>query len=758
MEERVKIDRRKLEQLIPGALPDCRLTAEEFFHRVMKETDTVICWPERLKIGSKSKKDPQVKIEGGEQNVIAAKDAIMQLLDIKRNQVTLRMDISHTDHSHLIGKRGETIQKVKSETDCHIHFPDSNRNGTIKSNRVTLTGHADNVEKAREEIRYLMPIVLKLNIPISCVEERCRIQFSSCIKDIQEQYLINIRFNPPNGSMRTIIIRGQQVHYDKFLNGIQKFIQFITLDQQEKITMEIEMAISPSNHSFLKGPTNYDILKFIMQSTHTTIRLPQNNDSNCYKFSVQIIGHYANDVYQAWLEIMKHLQLSIEFNVKENRQIDIEKLNKFFEPLNIIINIKQRSRQNDKTVIITSFEKFSKMLFEIRKYLINEEVSSFEIPILFRQNLIDFMTNISPTGCRTYIQLNSSPHMIYSTEFGQDIWSQQPFLSGSPDSSIGSNFGSPDISPRNTPMSRLPDNKEILQYSPDISPRNTPVSNLSDNREENFHSVNTNISKENCVCDLWNNQGNCSLCERQQLKPISGSIWSNGQLSPYEIEPPRTRINFENNPGNTIGNLQGREIRHFDNGQRMLAFRAMKQNPVSSKKRRPTNFWCGGGFSKSMHDAVLPTMQYTERQHISKVEEDPNSSQDRLSVGTSHKGDNFFSTSNCFESLSQKPAISLNQDIKDLCHLLTNLNLERYMNNFLFHEIDFSAFLTLNDKDLKELGISKSARDKMLFAISALTDQRNLQESSPNSSIQQGAEPLMLRLARQRPSPMLGDP
>lgn len=49
------------------------------------------------------------------------------------------MDVSHTEHSHVIGKGGNNIKKVMEETGCHIHFPDSNRNNQAeKSNQVSF--------------------------------------------------------------------------------------------------------------------------------------------------------------------------------------------------------------------------------------------------------------------------------------------------------------------------------------------------------------------------------------------------------------------------------------------------------------------------------------------------------------------------------------------------------------------------------------------------------------------------------------------
>lgn len=68
--------------------------------------------------------------------------------------MTLKMDVSHSDHSYIIGKGGFKIQQVMEETGCHIHFPDSNRNlAAEKSNQVSIAGQAAGVELARAKIR-----------------------------------------------------------------------------------------------------------------------------------------------------------------------------------------------------------------------------------------------------------------------------------------------------------------------------------------------------------------------------------------------------------------------------------------------------------------------------------------------------------------------------------------------------------------------------------------------------------------------------
>ncbi|XP_062959149.1 protein bicaudal C homolog 1 isoform X5 [Cynocephalus volans] len=153
-EERFRVDRKKLEAMLQAAAEGKGRSGEDFFQKIMEETNTQIAWPSKLKIGAKSKKDPHIKVSGKKEDVREAKEMIMSVLDTKSNRVTLKMDVSHTEHSHVIGKGGNNIKKVMEETGCHIHFPDSNRNNQAeKSNQVSIAGQPAGVESARVRIR-----------------------------------------------------------------------------------------------------------------------------------------------------------------------------------------------------------------------------------------------------------------------------------------------------------------------------------------------------------------------------------------------------------------------------------------------------------------------------------------------------------------------------------------------------------------------------------------------------------------------------
>lgn len=70
------------------------------------------------------------------------------------SRITMKLDVSYTDHSHIIGRGGLTIKKVMEETGCHVHFPDSNRSvNAEKSNQVSVAGSLLGLERARYRIR-----------------------------------------------------------------------------------------------------------------------------------------------------------------------------------------------------------------------------------------------------------------------------------------------------------------------------------------------------------------------------------------------------------------------------------------------------------------------------------------------------------------------------------------------------------------------------------------------------------------------------
>ena len=58
-------------------------------------------------------KDPHIRVGGPEFGVKLAKSRILQYFETKSNRVTMKMDVSYTDHSHIIGKVKLSIDKYR---------------------------------------------------------------------------------------------------------------------------------------------------------------------------------------------------------------------------------------------------------------------------------------------------------------------------------------------------------------------------------------------------------------------------------------------------------------------------------------------------------------------------------------------------------------------------------------------------------------------------------------------------------------------
>lgn len=294
VEERVKVDRKRFEQMLSGESQwtNSGCDADAFFKRVMRSTNTQIMWPPKLKPGTKSKKDPHVRITGSPNSINAAKEIIFEQLDTRRNRVTLKMDVAFTDHSHIIGKGGRSIQRVMDETGCHIHFPDSNRTNTAeKSNQVSIAGSAEGVEQSRCRIREMLPITLQFDLPLNngLHSPPTLDPQSPQLQAIQQTYGMTITFrcdgskcnNSYFASSRiiTVAVRGARSHLFGLRQGLSLLIEYLTGFRENTINVPLTMTIDVAvqHHSFIAGRANCNI-RSIMQSTGAVITMPEINN------------------------------------------------------------------------------------------------------------------------------------------------------------------------------------------------------------------------------------------------------------------------------------------------------------------------------------------------------------------------------------------------------------------------------------------------------------------------------------------------
>lgn len=380
VEDRFRVDRRKLELMIQATVDGNADYAEDFFLKVMEDTNTQISWPSKLKIGAKSKKDPHIKVAGKYDAVADAKNKIMAVLDTKSTRVTLKMDVSHTEHSHVIGKGGNNIKQVMQETGCHIHFPDSNRNNQLeKSNQVSIAGQPAGVEEARARIRELLPIVFMFELPVTGALQPIPDTTSPIIQQIQQAYSVTVTFKQrPRVYVTTVIVRGSVSNAKAMKEATAVLMKHLTGNQAVVIPVSIQLEIAPQHHLFMIGRGGANI-KQIMQRTGATIHFPDPSTVQPQRKSTVYITGPIESVYLARRQLIGCLPLVLMFDLKEDIEIDQASLSQLMEQLDVFISIKPKPKQPSKSVIVKSIERNAANLHEARRRLLG---ATHESPVI----------------------------------------------------------------------------------------------------------------------------------------------------------------------------------------------------------------------------------------------------------------------------------------------------------------------------------------------------------------------------------------
>merc|ERR550519_579982 len=419
-EQRFRVDRRKLEMMMMGSA-DIGEAATDFFDRIGNETSTCVIWPSRLKIGAKSKKDPHIRVGGAEEGVKRAKQLILEILDTKVNsRVTIKMDVSYTDHSHIIGKGGNTIRRVMAETNCHIHFPDSNRsNPNEKSNQVSIAGEMAGVERARARVRELTPLLFNFDLPIVPSFQAAPDTNSPYLRAIQDQYNIQIMFRQKqkNFHTTTVVVKGCEWECSRVKEATLLLMDHLCTGLAGSVPVVMTMEISPQHHTTVLGKGNIN-LKIIMQRTNTTIIFPDAGDPNIppiKKGSVTISGAIHN-VYLARQLLLGSLPIVMMFDLPESLDVEEVMIARLQEDQDVTISIKPKARQTNKSCIIKTQERNSAGLYLARHILLQldrqeETLVRAEIPETYKVPLSGSSSNIvmatMPANRGPYLNVNT---------------------------------------------------------------------------------------------------------------------------------------------------------------------------------------------------------------------------------------------------------------------------------------------------------------------------------------------------------------
>ncbi|XP_029918164.1 bicaudal C homolog 2 [Myripristis murdjan] len=629
VEERFRIDRKKLENMLYAPQHGDGVTGEEFFERVMRETDTQVKWPSKLKIGAKSKKDPHVKVEGKKANVLEAKKMILEVLETKVNKVTLKMDVAYTEHSHVIGKGGGNIKKVMEVTSCHIHFPDSNRHNATgeKSNQVSIAGPIEGVEAARKRIRDLQPLALTFDLPVSLVPQALPDAGSPLIQQVVQALGVSVSFRalplqpqaqPPfYGSCCTV--RGLQGNAAAVKKAVCILMELLLGSevggQAAGVIVSSQLDITSQQHLFLLGQNGAHFLG-VMHQTQTQIVLPdlsapQNPPS-------LLIQGSPDGVCLARQQLMDCLPVCLMFDMREDGEADPRKLAQMMQNLGVFISVKPKVKQTSKSAVVKGLERNISSLYEARRLLLGlDSCETAKVtkmtpdPVLAGSGLTSYWFNMLLQQLRLSEQGSASvpppEAMIGCNSQTKPRPSPPPgLLPPADEGKVGPKGSDSRL------LEKIPENEDQSGQSEDESPG--PVVMTSSELCEAVSS--------SCRAGLMSRRGSLQGPELSRVFS-QGRRHSTGQALTHrllngEIEGGRSeRRNSLRREVPLVRDAldsDSSKAEDYDyERKKLLATRAMQRKPVVTEVRTPTDTWSGLGFSKSMPAEAVKELRNISR-------------------------------------------------------------------------------------------------------------------------------------------------
>ncbi|KOX80042.1 Protein bicaudal C like protein 1-B [Melipona quadrifasciata] len=749
---------------------------------------------DRSKVEERRNNNPHIKVAGRPDDVRTAKEKIMEILDTRTakigfardngyrrntarsspfrlqqsNRVTMKLDVSYTDHSHIIGKGGLTIKRVMEDTGCHIHFPDSNRSNHQEKSNQNLT-----------------PLIFSFELPIMSASQIMPDSTSPYVVKIQEKYNVQVMFRTrPKLHATLVVVKGCEWEVSQAKEATMLLIHYMCQNLASQIQVQMSMEISPQHHSVVLGKQSSN-LKMIMQRTGTQIMFPDAGDPNIpslKKSNVTITGAI-HSVYLARQQLVGSLPLVLMFDLPEDSMssVDTENVSHLMQSLDVFINVRHKPKQSTLSVIIKGIERNAGNIYEARKQLLglDEPRVHAEIPATYHipnansiyhgntingstsehrdsiesnvrtrrttgdcNNLVgslsDNLTNILTVNTQT------PPYCISPISHSPNSMSLSPHWSLSPIPSMFSpllhhTYPYPHLNHllttqhimHNNPMSPHPHGLQNHGY--------TGIGQFHSNGPANIHNIHG--LNGNSLTDSKESSAYSSLSS------VSSSL-SSPAISPRNISPVNPTENSHNldlssmlsdltvsdrrAPGCEKKSLEmaaQQTLAPFDYEQKkILAAKVIQSKPNTNDYRVPTSVWSGYGLSQSI--PPIPTTDMKKESTTShpsdlwKESTTPVFSRD-IDFGLGSGKDRAGQIGLSSNYMEHTPSSHLNKitshRFDDLTTMLVSVGLEKYIRLFTSHEVDMATFPSLTEKDLYEIGITAwGARRKIMLLIAEM--------------------------------------
>ena len=241
--------------------------------------------------------DDSIKVDGPPDEVEKAKIELeKQASELIKSTAFADIKVDAKYHTHIIGKGGSTINKIKAETDVTINIPDTDSGVTV----IRIEGNKAGVEKAKKELYDMVEKMENEKEKDLIIENRFHRQLigpkGESIEKIRKEFS-NVQISFPDLGVKSDIVKLRGPKKD--VDDCSKYFNKIVREMQES-SYQVKVPIFKQFHKFIIGKGGANI-KRIRDETDTKIDLP---DSGSDSDMITITGKKPN-VNKAVSEIQK---------------------------------------------------------------------------------------------------------------------------------------------------------------------------------------------------------------------------------------------------------------------------------------------------------------------------------------------------------------------------------------------------------------------------------------------------------------------
>jgi len=273
----------------------------------------------------------KVSLKGAKNCIEGAMARIAEIVQDLDEMVTVDCEISQQYHRTVMGAKGSKVQKITTDFNVQIKFPDkaadpngppppSVTNGERSSNPniIKITGKKANCDAASQALLELVPITAEVSVPYEF--HRYIIgQKGNGVREMMQTYDVNIRVPSMDEQSDIILISGVPSNVEAAKGGLAEKVEELEGEKEEKIkrSFQVSLTVNPEYHPKIIGRGGAVITK-LRDDFKVNIQLPKRESDD--NETITITGLEA-DAEAARDEILKIVG-QYESQISEEVSID----------------------------------------------------------------------------------------------------------------------------------------------------------------------------------------------------------------------------------------------------------------------------------------------------------------------------------------------------------------------------------------------------------------------------------------------------